>query len=41
LQKNGDQEAQVRDRVKKAAAGMGKIREEKIWGRLGKKAVAV
>jgi len=27
LQKNGGQEAQIRDRIKRAAAGMGKI-----WG---------
>jgi len=31
LQRNGGQEAQVRDRIKRAAAGMGKI-----WG-LGKR----
>ncbi|XP_071579341.1 uncharacterized protein [Temnothorax nylanderi] len=44
FQRNGGQEAQGRERIKKAAAVMGKIwgdREEEIWERLGKKIVAI
>jgi len=43
LQRNGGQEAHVKDRVRRTVAAMSQVwgyREEKIWG-LGKKVVAI
>lgn len=43
FQRNGGQEAQVKNRVKRATAIMGHVwgKEKKIQGRLGKKNMAV